>query len=136
MEFSVPTAIGSQLVDLSHLTHQSSVAIPRSTCTSWNINNCHNEHACIEAFYKPHAYINYYMHEEFAASAASKLAAIISEETRVSDSHALGNPRKAASANITLQTKAFSLTASRFFWPSSKKKLVEFLKERCGWCLS
>ncbi|XP_009337394.2 DDT domain-containing protein PTM [Pyrus x bretschneideri] len=136
MEFSVPTATGTQLADPSHLTHQISVAIPRSTCTSGNINNCHNEHACMGAFYKPQAYINYYMHGEFAASAASKLAAISSEETRVSDSHALGNPRKAASANISLQTKAFSLTASRFFWPSSEKKLVEVPRERCGWCLS
>ncbi|XP_050140472.1 DDT domain-containing protein PTM-like isoform X2 [Malus sylvestris] len=140
MEFSDPNGTGSQQADPSHLTHQSSVerplAVARSTCTSGNINSSYSEHACMGAFYKPQAYINYYMHGEFAASAASKLAAISSEETRVSDSQALGNPRKVASANISLQTKAFSLTASRFFWPSSEKKLVEVPRERCGWCLS
>ncbi|KAM1166223.1 hypothetical protein TB2_025092 [Malus domestica] len=114
MEFSVPTAIGSQLADLSHLTHQSSVAIPCSTCTSWNINNYHNEHACMKAFYKPQAYINYYMHGEFAASAASKLAAISSEETRVSDSHALGNLRKAASANKSLLINSLTILLAKF----------------------
>lgn len=99
---------------------------------STSVVNC----AYMGALYKPQAYINYYMHGEFAASAATKLAVISSEEARISDNHALANPRKVASANNLLQTKAFSLIASRFFWPSSEKKLVEVPRERCGWCLS
>lgn len=88
------------------------------------------------SFYKPQAYINNYMHGEFAASAAAKLAVLLSEETRVSEGHTSENLRKVASSNNFLQAKAFSLTASRFFWPSSEKKLVEVPRERCGWCLS
>jgi len=88
------------------------------------------------SFYKPLAYINNYMHGEFAASAAARLAGLSSEETQVSDAHTSENLRKVASSNNLLQAKAFSLTASRFFWPSSEKKLVEVPRERCGWCLS
>lgn len=88
------------------------------------------------SFYKPLAYINNYMHGEFAASAAARLAGLSSEETPVSEAHASENSRKVASSNNLLQAKAFSLTASRFFWPSSEKKLVEVPRERCGWCLS
>ncbi|KAG2674517.1 hypothetical protein I3760_13G140600 [Carya illinoinensis] len=88
------------------------------------------------SFHKPQAYINNYMHGEFAASAAAKLAVLSSEETRVSEGHASENSRKVASSNNILQAKAFSLAASRFFWPSSEKKLVEVPRERCGWCLS
>lgn len=84
---------------------------------------------------KPQAYINNYMHGDFAASAAARLAVLSSEEARVSEAHA-ADPRKVASSNNLLQAKAFSLTASRFFWPSSEKKLVEVPRERCGWCLS
>lgn len=84
---------------------------------------------------KPQAYINNYMHGDFAASAAARLAVLSSEEARVSEAHA-SDPRKVASSNNFLQAKAFSLTASRFFWPSSEKKLVEVPRERCGWCLS
>lgn len=85
--------------------------------------------------YKPQTYLNHYMHGDFAASAAAKLAGLSSEETRFSETHALDNHRKFTSIN-NLQSKAFSLTASRFFWPSSEKKLVEVPRERCGWCLS
>lgn len=88
------------------------------------------------SFHKPLAYINNYMHGEFAASAAARLAGLSSEEIQVSDAHASENSRKVASSNNLLQAKAFSLTASRFFWPSSEKKLVEVPRERCGWCLS
>lgn len=88
------------------------------------------------SLYKPHVYINYYVHGDFAASAAAKLAVLSSEEARVSDVQASGNPRKVASSNNLWQAKAFSLTASRFFWPSFEKKLVEVPRERCGWCLS
>ncbi len=85
---------------------------------------------------KPQAYINNYMHGDFAASAAARLAVLSSEEARVSEAHASENSRKVASSNNLLQAKAFSLTASRFFWPCSEKKIVEVPRERCGWCLS
>ncbi|KAL6195903.1 hypothetical protein ACLB2K_031520 [Fragaria x ananassa] len=88
------------------------------------------------SLFKPHAYINYYVHGDFAASAAAKLAVLSSEEARGSDVQASGNPRKVASSNNLWQAKAFSLAASRFFWPSFDKKLVEVPRERCGWCLS
>ncbi|KAL2328516.1 hypothetical protein Fmac_021943 [Flemingia macrophylla] len=83
--------------------------------------------------YKPLSYINYYIHGDFAASAAAKFALILSEESR-SDGNV--SDRRTASVNTYLQAKAFSLTASRFFWPSSEKKLVEVPRERCGWCFS
>ncbi|KAM5584379.1 DDT domain-containing protein PTM-like [Rosa sericea] len=142
-----------------------STAIDRSTCTPGNINSGNKVHAngmrlsvtsrneagnhigkvystsvddCIYkgSLFKPHAYINYYVHGDFAASAAAKLAVLSSEEARVSDVQASGNPRKVALSNNLWQAKAFSLTASRFFWPSFEKKLVEVPRERCGWCLS
>ncbi|KAF1899563.1 hypothetical protein Lal_00019691 [Lupinus albus] len=85
--------------------------------------------------YKPLSYINYYIHGEFAASAAAKLTVLSSEESR-SEGHVSGNQRKTTAAIVYLQAKAFSLTASRFFWPSSEKKHVEVPRERCGWCFS
>ncbi|CAL0329043.1 unnamed protein product [Lupinus luteus] len=85
--------------------------------------------------YKPLSYINYYMHGDFAASAAAKLAVLSSEESR-SEGHVSENQRKTTAAIVYLQAKAFSLTASRFFWPSSEKKHVEVPRERCGWCFS
>ncbi|KAL5580231.1 hypothetical protein UlMin_012673 [Ulmus minor] len=87
------------------------------------------------SFYKPQAYLNHYMHGEYAASAAAKLASLLSEETRLSEAHTSDNLKKVPSENF-LQAKAFSLTASRFFWPSFEKKLMEVPRERCGWCLS
>lgn len=98
-------------------------------------NNAFNHCVYMGSLYKPQAYINHYMHGDFAASAAAKLAALSSEETRLSETHASDNSKKAPSENY-LQAKAFSLTASRFFWPTSEKKLVEVPRERCGWCLS
>ncbi|KDP34357.1 hypothetical protein JCGZ_11240 [Jatropha curcas] len=85
--------------------------------------------------FKPYAYINHYVHGDFAASAAANLAVLSSEEIRVSEAHKSGNARKAIS-DILLQAKAFSTSASRFFWPSSEKKLIEVPRERCGWCYS
>ena len=90
----------------------------------------------IGSFFKSYAYINNYAHGDFAASAAANLAILSSEENRVSEVQASNNPRKALSANISLQVKAFSSVANRFFWPNSEKKLVEVPRERCGWCLS
>lgn len=87
------------------------------------------------SFFKPYAYLNHYTHGEFAASAAARLALLSSEEARISEAHALDNPRKVISEN-NLQSKAFSAIASRFFWPSYEKKLVEVPRERCGWCHS
>ncbi|KAJ4843599.1 hypothetical protein Tsubulata_029025 [Turnera subulata] len=85
--------------------------------------------------FKPNVYINHYMHGEYAASAASNLAILSSEDTRGSEAQKYGNGKKVVS-DILLQSKAFSSTASRFFWPSSEKKLVEVPRERCGWCHS
>ena len=98
-------------------------------------NNSFKHCAYMGSLYKPQAYLNHYMHGDFAASAAAKLAALSSEETRLSEGHASDNSKKAPSENY-LQAKAFSVTASRFFWPTSEKKLVEVPRERCGWCLS
>ncbi|CAN7005909.1 hypothetical protein IGI04_009660 [Brassica rapa subsp. trilocularis] len=84
--------------------------------------------------FKPHAYINHYTNGELAASAATTLAVLMSEETHEPDQHKFSNAKKAASSNILLQVKAFSLVASTFFWPSPEKK--EITRERCGWCHS
>lgn len=75
------------------------------------------------------------MHGYFAASAAANLAVLSSEGSRVSDTHKSANARKIIS-DMSLQIKAFSTAASRFFWPSLEKKLVEVPRERCGWCHS
>ena len=97
--------------------------------------NTTNDFGYMGFSYKPLSYINYYMHGDFAASAAAKLAILSSEESR-SEGHVSDSQRKTISANIYLQAKAFSLTASRFFWPTAEKKLVEVPRERCGWCFS
>ncbi|KAL8151140.1 hypothetical protein V2J09_020948 [Rumex salicifolius] len=77
--------------------------------------------------FKPHAYMNNYIHGEFAASAAAAYLAVFSSEENRTESRPLDNPRK---------TKAFSSVAVRFFWPTTEKKLFEVPRERCGWCLS
>ena len=84
--------------------------------------------------FKSHAYINHYVHGEFAASAAANFSMLSSDEKRLSEVHA-SDPRKVMAANVALQIKAFSSAASRFFWPSTEKKLVEIPRERCSWCL-
>ncbi|KAL2593794.1 hypothetical protein AAZX31_12G170300 [Glycine max] len=94
-----------------------------------------NDFVYMGCSYKPQSYINYYMHGDFAASAAANLAVLSSEDSR-SEGHVSGNLGKATSGNTYLLAKAFSQTASRFFWPSSEKKLVEVPRERCGWCIS
>ncbi|XP_012573010.1 DDT domain-containing protein PTM isoform X2 [Cicer arietinum] len=96
--------------------------------------NITNDFVYMGCSYKPQSYINYYMHGDFAASAAANLAILSSEDSR-SEGH-MSDLRKATSENTNLIAKAFSLTVSRFFWPSSDKKLVEVPRERCGWCLS
>ncbi|XP_020231011.1 DDT domain-containing protein PTM [Cajanus cajan] len=94
-----------------------------------------NDFVYMGCSYKPQSYTNYYMHGDFAASAAANLAVLSSEDSR-SEGHVSDNLGKATSGNTYLLAKAFSLTASRFFWPSSEKKLVEVPRERCGWCIS
>ncbi|XP_021609320.1 DDT domain-containing protein PTM isoform X2 [Manihot esculenta] len=89
----------------------------------------------VGTFFKPYSYINHYVHGYFAASAAANLAVLSSEGSRVSDTHKSANARKIIS-DMSLQIKAFSTAASRFFWPSLEKKLVEVPRERCGWCHS
>ncbi|KNA24645.1 hypothetical protein SOVF_013670 [Spinacia oleracea] len=84
--------------------------------------------------FKTHGYINHYVHGNFAATAAANFAGLSSDENRLSEVHA-SDPRKVMSAKVTLQAKAFSSATSRFFWPSTEKKLVEIPRERCSWCL-
>ncbi|KAK6247305.1 hypothetical protein QUC31_018870 [Theobroma cacao] len=87
--------------------------------------------------FKPHVYVNHYIHGHFAAIASAKLAVLSSEESQVSELNKSGSARKVTStSNIFLQIKAFSLAASRFFWPSAEKKLLDVPRERCGWCYS
>ncbi|RYR23376.1 hypothetical protein Ahy_B03g068612 isoform B [Arachis hypogaea] len=85
--------------------------------------------------YKPLSYINNYMHGDFAASAAAKLAVLSSEESR-SEGHVSDSQKKTIAQITYLQAKAFSQIASRFFWPATEKKLMEVPRERCGWCFS
>ncbi|KAH9624079.1 hypothetical protein KSS87_004881 [Heliosperma pusillum] len=85
------------------------------------------------SIFKPLAYVNSYVHGAFAASAAANFAGLSSDENQASEIHA-SDPRKAMAANISLQAKAFSSAAVRFFWPSTIKKLVEIPRERCSWC--
>lgn len=96
--------------------------------------NITNDFVYMGCSYKPQSYINYYMHGDFAASAAANLAILSSEDSR-SEGH-VTDLRRATSENTNLMEKAFSLTVSRFVWPSSDKKLAEVPRERCGWCLS
>lgn len=84
--------------------------------------------------FKMQGYINYYLHGEFAASAAANLAILSSEESQVPESRSLDNHKKVMSASVSLQVKAFSLAAMRFFWPITEKKLLEVPRERCSWC--
>ncbi|VFQ77822.1 unnamed protein product [Cuscuta campestris] len=86
--------------------------------------------------FKAHGYLNYYLHGDFAASAAASLALFSSEENQGSESHSLEKRRRLMSADVQLQIKAFSSVATRFFWPNTEKKLIEVPRERCSWCLS
>ncbi|XVF19795.1 hypothetical protein REPUB_Repub11eG0141600 [Reevesia pubescens] len=95
------------------------------------------DYAYMGISFKPHAYVNHYIHGQFAATAAAKLAVLSSEESQVSEVNKSGSAKKIASiSNIFLQVKAFSSAASRFFWPSAEKKLLDVPRERCGWCHS
>ncbi|KAL0460748.1 UNVERIFIED_CONTAM: DDT domain-containing protein PTM [Sesamum latifolium] len=88
------------------------------------------------SYFKATGYINYYLHGEYASSAAANLAGLSSEENKVPESRSSDNRQKAMSASIALQLKAFSSVAMRFFWPNMEKKLVEVPRERCSWCFS
>ncbi|KAK1426249.1 hypothetical protein QVD17_14919 [Tagetes erecta] len=87
--------------------------------------------------FKPQTYLNVYIHGDFAASAGASLAILSSEEKLDTQTQSsTSSHRKFMSANYSLQAKAFSLAAKRFYWPNYEKKLVEVSRERCGWCLS
>ncbi|KAF5744808.1 hypothetical protein HS088_TW07G00388 [Tripterygium wilfordii] len=128
----------------SFLVHANSMYVPvqisshgkegDNSCVGRNARNSSEGCSFRELPFKPHSYTNQYMLGDFAASAAANLAIISSEEARSLEALKLGNARKIASANISLQVKAFSLSASRFFCPIPDKKLMEFPRERCGWC--
>ncbi|KAL8484395.1 hypothetical protein ACS0TY_026892 [Phlomoides rotata] len=86
--------------------------------------------------FKITGYINHYFHGDFAASAAANLAILSFEENQARESGSSDNHREVLAASLALQIKAFSLAATRFFWPNTEKKLVEVPRERCGWCFS
>ncbi|XP_076917554.1 DDT domain-containing protein PTM-like [Bidens hawaiensis] len=87
--------------------------------------------------FKPQAYFNVYIHGDFASSAGASLAILSSEEKLGTQTQSSTiSHRKLMSANYSLQAKAFSLAAKRFYWPNYEKKLGEVCRERCGWCLS
>ncbi|XP_022752616.1 DDT domain-containing protein PTM-like isoform X2 [Durio zibethinus] len=95
------------------------------------------DHAYMGISFKPNAYVNHYIHGHLAATAAAKLAVLSSEESHISEANKSSSARKFTStSNIFLQVKAFSSSASRFFWPSAEKKLLDVPRERCGWCHS
>ncbi|XWS71521.1 hypothetical protein CRYUN_Cryun03dG0145000 [Craigia yunnanensis] len=95
------------------------------------------DYAYMGISFKPHAYVNHYIHGHFAATAAAKLAVLSSEENQVSDANKSGSARKVTfTSNIFLQVKAFSLATSRFFCPNAEKKWLDVPRERCGWCYS
>ncbi|KAI3461337.1 hypothetical protein Pfo_018000 [Paulownia fortunei] len=100
---------------------------------------CGSPHNCclyMGSSFKTTGYINYYLHGDFAASAAANLAILSSEENQVRVSRSSDNHRKVMGASVALQVKAFSSAAMRFFWPNTEKKLVEVPRERCSWCFS
>ncbi|XP_045802851.1 DDT domain-containing protein PTM-like [Trifolium pratense] len=143
---SLALVTSSPICETNGNTNKSSAAIPdKSTLVSNQFINCgqtkgdlgpgkSNDFVYRGYSYKQQAYVNTYMHGDFAASAAASLAILSSDDSRP-ERH-VSDLRKAASENTNLLAKAFSLTASRFFWPSSDKKLAEVIRERCGWCLS
>ncbi|KAF2300663.1 hypothetical protein GH714_015039 [Hevea brasiliensis] len=142
---SVITTCTSANSDGSHIGHGNATSLP-AIASSQSKESNHAVFGGVEenlmdnvvymgTFFKPYSYINHYMHGDFAASAAANLAVLSSEESRVSDTHKSGNARKVIS-DMSLQIKAFSMAASRFFWPSFEKRLMEVPRERCGWCHS
>ncbi|GLT51296.1 hypothetical protein SLA2020_247160 [Shorea laevis] len=101
-----------------------------------DMKNSVTDSAYMGLSYKSQTYVNHYIHGEVAAVAAAKLAVLSSEESQLAGVNKSGSNRKVTTSDISLQAKAFSSMASRFFWPSVEKKPVETLRERCGWCLS
>ncbi|KAL3530436.1 hypothetical protein ACH5RR_009758 [Cinchona calisaya] len=100
-----------------------------------SFHNLENATLYMGSSFKIQGYVNNYLHGDFAASAAAKLAVLSSEENQVSGSSA-SDCRKLMSANVSLQVKAFSSVAMRFFWPHTEKRLIEVPRERCSWCFS
>lgn len=103
------------------------------------LNNRVDPHFCglyMGSSFRITGYINFYLHGDFSASAASNLAILTSEENQVPESRSSDNNRKIRCTSVALQVKAFSSAAMRFFWPNTEKKLVEVARERCTWCFS
>ncbi|KAK9058650.1 hypothetical protein SSX86_023492 [Deinandra increscens subsp. villosa] len=112
-----------------------------STCGLPNLLSQKNESNLAKIYmglsFKPQAYLNVYIHGDFAASAGASLAILSREEKLATETQSsTSSHRKFMSANYSLQAKAFSLAAKRFYWPNYEKKLVEVSRERCGWCFS
>lgn len=85
--------------------------------------------------FKPHAYMNQYIHGDAAASAAANLALLTSENGRASEIIASSDSRKVTAENISLQAKAFSEVALHFQWPTAERKLLDIPRDKCGWCI-
>lgn len=142
---SVIATCTSAYSDGSHIGHEnaSSLSAVASSQSKESIHagfgrvekNLMDNALYVGTFFKPYSYINHYVHGDFAASAAANLAVLSPDESHISEVHKSGNGKKVFS-DISLQIKAFSTAASRFFWPSSEKKLMEVPRERCGWCHS
>ncbi|MED6155470.1 hypothetical protein PIB30_005674 [Stylosanthes scabra] len=81
--------------------------------------------------YKPLSYINYYMHGDFAASAAAKLAILSSEESRT-EGHVSDSQKKAIAQGITyLQATTFSSIKPLLLELEENIRMIAF----CGdWC--
>ncbi|KAJ7547702.1 hypothetical protein O6H91_08G099700 [Diphasiastrum complanatum] len=80
---------------------------------------------------KAYLFVNHYILGDAAASAAANFITASAGEKQALEG--TGSQKKAWA---TLQMKAFSEAPVTFYWPSTKKKLMETPKERCGWCFA
>ncbi|KAL9267860.1 DDT domain-containing protein [Drosera capensis] len=102
----------------------------------FDVGGHHRSRPYMGSSFKPHAYINHYIHGDVAVSAAASLAVLSSEENQKFEAHLSGNPKKVVSTCVSIQAKAFCLAAVRFFWPNPEKRLLEFSRDRCSWCIN
>ncbi|MCO5600951.1 hypothetical protein L7F22_055068 [Adiantum nelumboides] len=92
------------------------------------------EHLHTDQFIRISSYINHYVFGDAAATAAANLALMTSDATDPAEK----GTRKLRKTGTTIaeQVNAFCKAPARFCWPSSRKKLMEAPKDRCGWCFS
>ncbi|KAH7292110.1 hypothetical protein KP509_29G051900 [Ceratopteris richardii] len=80
------------------------------------------------------SYVNHYVYGDAAATAAANLALMAINEVDFTEKEA--RKLRRTGTTIAEQMNAFSKAPARFCWPSSRKKLMEAPKDRCGWCFS